>query len=119
MTVAMPKLTAKQKLIHAWGKVRRFYYGIFRQDYIERSHARRRGECLRCGACCKLMVPCRYLNESNGMPACTKHDVKYKNCRIFPIDEADLADRDIIAPDTKCGYYFLPKTKHREKGTAP
>ncbi|NOZ20559.1 MAG: hypothetical protein GXP25_05655 [Planctomycetes bacterium] len=105
----MPQLTAKQKLTHAWGKARRFYYGVFNQDYITRSHARRRGECLRCGACCKLMIECGHLDEINGVPACAKHKVKYKNCRIFPIDEADLADRDIIAPGTKCGYYFLPK----------
>jgi len=110
----MPKLTLTQKLIHAWGKVRRFYYGIFCQDYVRRSHARRRGHCLRCGACCKLMFLCGHLDTGTDPPSCTLHDVKYKNCRIFPIDEADLADRDIIAPDTKCGYYFVPKKGRRD-----
>jgi hypothetical protein len=29
------------------------------------------------------------------------------NCRVYPIDEADIADRDVIAPERKCGYSFV------------
>ena len=108
MSKSTTELTTTEKLIHAWGKVRRFYYGIFCQDYIERSHARRGGECIRCGACCKLMFRCPHLEEDGDVSSCRKHEIKWKNCRVFPIDEADLADRDIISPEVKCGYYFLP-----------
>lgn len=33
-------------------------------------------------------------------------DSRSRNCRTFPIDERDLADRDLVAPDTPCGFYF-------------
>lgn len=109
MSASKPNLTVTQKIVHAWGKVRRFYYGIFCQDYIERSHARRRGRCARCGACCRLMFDCPQLVHTNGSTLCKKHRVKYKNCRIFPVDEADLAERNILSPETKCGYSFAPR----------
>jgi hypothetical protein len=28
------------------------------------------------------------------------------NCKTFPIDARDLAERDWIAPDTPCGYFW-------------
>ena len=36
-------------------------------------------------------------------------------CRLFPIDERDLRDRDIIAPDTPCGFSFLPLEEDRAR----
>jgi hypothetical protein len=103
----MPSLTSAQKLWHGWGKMRRFYYWTLRKDYIERSHARRRGECVRCGACCKLMFRCPWLDEASGLPMCVRHETRPMNCRVYPIDEADIADRDVIAPERKCGYSFV------------
>lgn len=28
------------------------------------------------------------------------------NCVIFPIDHRDIADRNLVAPDIPCGYYW-------------
>jgi hypothetical protein len=109
----MPSLTFAQKLSHGWGKVRRFYYWTLRKDYITRSHARRRGECTRCGACCKLMFRCPWLDESSGLPACIRHETRPMNCKVYPIDEADIADRDSVRPDRKCGYSFAPDPNAR------
>jgi hypothetical protein len=36
------------------------------------------------------------------------------NCRVFPIDERDLADRDLVLPERACGYSFLRGGDGRE-----
>ena len=90
----------------AWGKLRRLYMTTLRPRKARRMLERRRGECLRCGVCCKLVVKCPHLDES-GLPACTVHEQRHRNCRAFPLDERDLRDRDRVSPGTKCGYWFV------------
>jgi len=102
-------LTFRDQIILFWGKVRRFYYHTCRPDYIARNHLRRRGECTRCGICCLMGSTClHYSEDGDGQALCLRHPVRPRNCRIFPVDEADLRDRDILAPDTPCGYSFIP-----------
>ena len=101
-----PSLSLTQKMILGWGKVRRFWYGIFCRDYIVRASERRSGECRRCGASCKLMIYCPSLNECVDPNECVRHTTRPKNCRIFPVDEADLRDRDLVMPDQPCGFAF-------------
>jgi len=112
--VAPAKLRLRDQLILAWGKVRRLYYGVFRPGYVRRKAAQRRGECRRCGTCCKLVFVCPRLDESGDVPTCKIHDDKPLNCRIFPIDERDLRDRDMVCPDEKCGFYFVEETSSKE-----
>jgi hypothetical protein len=88
------------------GKVRRCYLGVFRRGYIRANVARRRGECRRCGACCQLAFRCGALQNHEHVTACQFHKYRPLNCRVFPIDERDLADRDLIAPDQPCGFRF-------------
>ena len=95
----------------AWGKVRRFIYHFAFPGYIRRSHERRTGECARCGACCKLLHLCPFLEGGEGNTSCRIHWRRARNCRIFPIDERDLKDRDIVSPDVLCGYSFLSEKK--------
>jgi hypothetical protein len=38
------------------------------------------------------------------------------NCRVFPIDERDLADRDLVLPDRECGFSFARAGSEREDG---
>jgi len=102
-------VTARQRLVLLWGKVRRLALGAFRPDYVRRSIARRRGECLRCGACCQLGFCCVWLRRNGSTTECRFHDLRPPNCRLFPIDERDLADRDLIFPDRPCGYSFAPE----------
>ena len=87
--------------------------------YIRRSLGRREGECRRCGACCHLRslwpmsmvkpLRCPALGWTDeGLSGCVLHDHRPGLCRVFPIDEADLAARNIIRPDLPCGYRFRP-----------
>ncbi len=95
----------------AWGKIRRFYLGHFRPGYVESKTILRRGECLRCGACCMLLYTCPELEElADGNTHCRIHEERPKNCRIFPVDQTDLKDRDLVARDMDkgtCGFDFV------------
>ena len=99
-------LGARCRLV--WGKLRRWYLVRFRPAYVQRSLARRRGECARTGACCHLGFGCplaRGLARSAEVE-CRVYSARPPNCRVFPIDERDLRDRDLVMPDAPCGYYF-------------
>jgi hypothetical protein len=101
-------LSLQERLVLGWGRLRRMYLATFRPAYVRRSLARRVGHCNRTGACCHLMLTCPLLDERSDPVRCRIQDFKPSVCRLFPIDERDLRDRDIIAPDTPCGYSFLP-----------
>ncbi len=102
-----PKLTSKQVRTLWWGKLRRYLQHTFWPGYIASSHARREGECLRCGACCRIGSQCPHFDtDDDDLGLCKRHEVRPRNCRIFPVDERDLADRDIVSPDTTCGFSF-------------
>jgi len=95
-----------KKVRLAGGKVRRFYLHKFRRAYVEDQVAKRQGDCGRCAACCKLLFICPFLDESGPMATCSIHDRRPDNCRFFPIDPRDLADRDFIDPNNPCGFFF-------------
>jgi hypothetical protein len=95
--------------LHGWGKVRRFCLAALRPGQVKMSKERRRGECIRCGACCRLIFKCPalyYLDD--GTAACRYHQLRPMNCRVFPIDERDIADRDMVMPERPCGFHFVP-----------
>ena len=91
-----------------WGKVRRWYLARFRPEYVRRSLARRRGECRHSGACCHIAFSCpKHGPTDHGTPGCTIYETRPQNCRVFPIDERDITDRDIMMPDHACGFFFI------------
>jgi len=102
-------LTFQERATLGWGKVRRFYLAHFRPAYVRESLARRVGNCDRTGACCNLMFTCPLLDRRSQPVRCTIHEFKPKVCRLFPIDERDLRDRDILSPDVPCGFSFIPR----------
>lgn len=104
-----PPLSLWQKIKLLWGRPRRLFLGVCRPGYVRRSHARRRGECIRCGACCQMAIRCPHLiYDDDGLSACDIYDGKRPlNCRNFPINERCIADRDVNAPDLPCGYHFV------------
>ena len=92
------------------GKIRRLLIVKLRKEYVQRQERLRRGECKRCGACCKLLFNCPYLHEHpDGTYSCAIHQKRPHNCRIFPIDENDIKDRDTKYPGRPCGFYFPPR----------
>jgi hypothetical protein len=108
-------LTARERLVLGWGKLRRMYLSYLRPRYVRESLARRQGACNRTGACCHLMFTCPLLDRKSEPVRCSIHEIKPKVCDLFPIDERDLRDRDIIAPDTPCGFSFVPLEEFRQR----
>ncbi len=111
MLLARTGAGAGAKLRLARGKIRRFYLGHFRRGYVESRISLRRGECLRCGACCRLLYICPELEElADGSTRCRIHEERPKNCRIFPVDQRDLNDRGLVGGDMNerpCGFDFV------------
>ena len=97
-------LQDKIRLVH--GKIQRFYVGHFRKKYVARRLAIRKGECQRCGACCRLLIRCPYVKECQGEAQCRIYGKRPINCRIFPLNRRHLAERDLLLPEQPCGYYF-------------
>ena len=101
-------ISAKSHL--AYGKIRRLCLGLFRSGYVESRVSLRQGQCLRCGRCCKLLYICPHLEDlPDGTTSCRIHEHRPINCRIFPLNEADLKDRDLIQNgrlNGPCGFYF-------------
>jgi Fe-S-cluster containining protein len=109
-------LTFRERATLGWGKVRRFCLAHFRPGYVRESLARRVGQCDRTGACCHLMFTCPLLDRRTTPVRCTIHEIKPKVCRLFPIDERDLRDRNIISPDVPCGFSFVPREEFLKRG---
>jgi hypothetical protein len=89
-----------------WGKVRRGFLIAFRKKRVLEKLERRRGACHRCGACCKIVFRCPAYDDSNGEPRCLIYNDRPGVCGLFPLDEKDLAERNVVMPDKKCGYFF-------------
>jgi len=89
------------------GVARRFFLNLFRRGYVRESLSRRTGECARCGVCCHLVAnKCGALHlHKDGPSTCRLYSIyRLPNCCTFPIDPRDLKDRNLVAPDTPCGY---------------
>ena len=106
--------------LHLYGKLRRTYYFFFNRNYIHRQLSRRRGACKRCGACCKILHRCPFLiGANNGNRArCLIFFARHPNCRIFPLDERDLRERDFVMPEEECGFYFVDDVNRSGEGWA-
>jgi len=89
-----------------WGKIRRAFLIAFRKDRVAEKLDRRRGACSRCGACCKIVFRCPAYDDSGGEPRCLIYNDRPGVCGLFPLDEKDLRDRDIVMAGKKCGYWF-------------
>ena len=84
------------------GKARRFVQAsLSRQDH-DALLARRRGECKRCGGCCKLAFRCPFLRtDAEGQTSCRIYGLRFAQCRLFPLHAADL--RELRG---ECGFRF-------------
>ena len=102
-------VTLRIRLILLYGVARRFFLNIFRRRYMLESIARRQGACRHCGICCHLIAnTCGALRfDKKGNSSCRLYNVyRPPNCCTFPIDPRDLADRNRVAPDIPCGYFW-------------
>jgi len=64
--------------------------------------ADRRGECNRCGACCKLPYPCPFLRfDDQGLSSCAVYHFRPPSCRKYPRTASEHLTVE------QCGYYFI------------
>ena len=104
-------VSIRNEIILLIGKIRRLYLVWLRPGETRRLHSTRKGECARCGACCKLGFHCPFLKNIDGNSTkCAIHTRRPRVCEMYPVDKRDLRDRDIIMPGTKCGFYFEDNT---------
>jgi Fe-S-cluster containining protein len=84
------------------GKVRRFVEANLLKEDSQALLAKRRGECNRCGACCKILFRCPFLGtDAEGQYLCRIYDRRFAACRLFP-----LHARDLLELGEQCSYTF-------------
>jgi hypothetical protein len=103
--------TFAEKVSLGWGKLRRWLLMSILKHRATDGLERRRGSCARSGACCKLLFRCPAFDDSDGQPKCLIYNDRPGVCGLFPIDERDIEDRDLVMPDKKCGYFFVRETE--------
>jgi hypothetical protein len=97
----------KAKMDQGVGKLRRFALARMREEYVARMQQKRLGQCRRCGLCCRLLFECPFLRTlTDGTCRCCIYGLHPNNCRLFPIDERDLRERDSLDARVPCGYRF-------------
>ncbi|MBK1693754.1 hypothetical protein CKO09_03225 [Chromatium weissei] len=78
-------------------KIKRFFTSLLPID------PQRRGDCNRCGDCCKLPYPCPFLRfDDAGLSSCAVYYFRPPSCRKYPRVSAEN-----LTPQT-CGFFFLP-----------
>ncbi|MFL5815450.1 MAG: hypothetical protein ACJ763_17880 [Bdellovibrionia bacterium] len=96
------RLAGRGLLSQILRKLRRFYLGTFRPEYVEKAIAdTRKGECHRCGLCCELIYKCPFLGkDGQNQSYCRIYgDLRPANCRNYPFDKLD-------AEIDQCGFRF-------------
>ena len=66
----------------------------------------REGECLNCGACCKLPVECPFLGFKGEQSYCTVYEFRPPSCRKYPRSEEEHLTKET------CGYHFIKKEEY-------
>jgi len=87
--------------LQARGKIRRFIQAKLMTQDVEALLAKRKGECNRCGACCKILFRCPFLGtDAEGQYTCQIYEKRFAQCRLFPLHAADLREVE------QCSYTF-------------
>lgn len=107
--------TLGERMVMGWGKLRRTAMMAVSKKRVVRDMQRRIGACNRCGACCKLMFKCPAYDETDGNPKCLVYNDRPGVCSLFPINEQDLKERDIVMPSVKCGFTFISEEEFAAK----
>jgi Fe-S-cluster containining protein len=84
------------------GKARRFVQATLAEQDTDGLLAQRRGECNRCGACCKILFKCPFLaTDADGQYTCRIYEHRFSQCRLYPLHAADLLELE-----GQCSYTF-------------
>lgn len=100
---------------HSYGATRRWIMASVLPDKIlYRWKPYQRGECNRCGLCCKIVFKCPFFFEDGKTTACmvytTKHAVP--PCVSFPVDPQDLREVQHEVAPAPCPFYFEGQPEH-------
>jgi hypothetical protein len=97
------------------GKLRRFVQASILREDTAALLARRRGECNRCGACCKILLRCPFLGtDAGGQYTCRIYEKRFAQCRLFPLHAADLRELE-----GQCSFSFEPEPARAAPAAAP
>ena len=89
------------KALQLQGKIRRFFQAKLMPRQVEAALAKRRGECDRCGACCKILFACPFLaTDAEGQMSCRIYEQRFAQCRLYPIHARDMLEVE------ECSYEF-------------
>lgn len=81
---------------------RRVYY-ISKKDEIVETYKTRKGQCKRCGGCCKPSFKCTNLMyDEDGLSYCKINGSKPRLCKLYPFNEKDFFKH----LRGNCGYNF-------------
>lgn len=87
------------------GKIRRAFLSVFPvvaqklQDHYGLS-----GNCQHCSTSCKLLFQCPHWDDTSSR--CSVYEDRPNICRTFPITPQDIEDRNLVSPNTSCGFTF-------------
>jgi hypothetical protein len=101
---------------HSYGAFRRWYLSkILPDKVLYRWMPYRKGECNRCGLCCKIIFDCSFFVKNEQGTACSIYtDPKHapSACVVFPIDPKDIQEvHKQIAP-APCPFHFEGEPEH-------
>ena len=110
MFLAVAKKVVRAPIsLHTWGALRRTVISnILPDNMVYRYKAYQRGECNRCGLCCKIQFQCPFLvDEGPYNTHCSIYTTPHapSACLKFPVDPLDLKllQREI---GNACTFYF-------------
>jgi hypothetical protein len=96
------------------GKIRRFVQSSVLPGNTERLLANRRGECDRCGECCKILFKCPFLGtDEQGQYTCKIYAYRFSQCRLYPLQASDLREVN------HCSYTFVEEPAMALPGATP
>jgi hypothetical protein len=101
---------------NAYGTVRRWAFSTFLPaEILGRWRPNRKGECNRCGMCCKIVLHCPFLHEADQQTSCriyTSEKHVPPPCLSYPFDPWDLADVQRAISPAICPFTFEGEPEH-------
>jgi hypothetical protein len=95
--------------VHTWGALRRaLLANVLPDNLVYRYKAYQRGECNRCGLCCKIQFQCPFfIDEGTNNTRCSIYTTPHapSACLKFPLDPTDLKllQREV---GNACTFYY-------------
>ncbi|MBM4316291.1 MAG: YkgJ family cysteine cluster protein [Deltaproteobacteria bacterium] len=91
------------------GKFRRAFLSLFPSVALKlQKHYGLSGSCGHCSTSCKLLFQCPHWDDNSSR--CSVYEDRPNICRTFPITPQDIKDRNLVSPETQCGFTFTKKS---------